>query len=105
MWSAITEAHTLRPDQLRVLEDACGEADLIDELQAARKDQPLMVKGSMGQLVASPLISEVRQHRATLNALLRSLKLPDGDVAEGRSSATSEQARAAARARWSRKSA
>lgn len=99
LWDQVAGHYQLRPDELRTLEDACREADLVERLEAELQDAPLMVKGSMGQMVASPLVSELRQHRATLNTLLKSLKLPDEAP---NASATSTSARAAARARWSR---
>ena len=98
MWAEISSRWDLRPDELRILEDACGEADLIDELKAAAKDAPKLVKGSQGQLVINPLISELRQHRATLASLTAKLALPDENGAEARSTA----ARKAAQARWSK---
>lgn len=99
MWREITSAYELRPDECRVLEDACRECDLIDILEAAINDpaEPLTVKGSMGQPVVNPLIAEIRQHRATMAGLLRGLKLPD-EAAPSRSA----QARDAAKARWGR---
>jgi hypothetical protein len=36
-----------------------------------------LVKGSQGQQVINPLISEVRQHRNCVASLLKWLKLPD----------------------------
>lgn len=99
LWDQVAPCYRLRPDELRVLEDACREADLVERLEVELRGAPLMVKGSMGQMVASPLVSELRQHRATLNTLLKSLKLPDEAA---NASAVSSSARAAARARWSR---
>lgn len=102
LWTEITSNYQLRADELRILEDACRESDLIDTLNAATADAELVVQGSTGQPVINPLISELRQHRSTLAALLRQLKLPDeSDTAENRSTA----ARAAANARWSRRGA
>jgi hypothetical protein len=101
MWKAVTEKYELRADELRILEDACREADLIDGLEAGMRksiaDGALMVKGSMGQVVINPLISELRQHRATLATLLRGLKLPDEGAGTG---ADGAQQRQAANARW-----
>lgn len=101
LWEHVTSTYDLRADELRVLEDACREVDLIEamqvELDAA---DSFLAKGSQGQPVAHPLVQELRQHRATLKSLLGSLKLPDED---GRAaSSRSEQARNAARARWQR---
>lgn len=103
LWTSIVAVHDLGPDAVRVLTDSCHEADLIDRLERALRKAPLMVTGSQGQLVASPLVSEVRQHRAVLANLLKALKLPmtDGDARRAEELA-SEQARAAARARWDR---
>jgi hypothetical protein len=61
------------------------------------------VRGSQGQDVINPLISELRQHRSTLAALLRQLKLPDDSASAAEARSTS--ARAAANARWSRRGA
>lgn len=100
-WNDVVRRWDLRPDELRVLEDACREMDIIDSLQKVlAKDGPLTT-GSMGQVVAHPALGEIRQHRSVLAGLLRSLKLPDdaagaGVEAEARSSA----ARKAAQSRW-----
>ncbi|MGX9297732.1 hypothetical protein [Tsukamurella paurometabola] len=100
LFAAITSQYKLRADELRVLEDACFEADLIDSLREELKDQPTLVRGSQGQKVINPMISELRQHRATLSNLLKQLRLPDpADTAEARST----QARAAANARWQKR--
>jgi len=103
LWWEIVSSYDLRPDEVRVLADACREADLVERLEVELRDEPLMVKGSQGQLVASPLVSEVRQHRTVLAGLLRGLKLPDTDSQSKQKAAlVSEQARSAARARWER---
>lgn len=93
-WHEITQKYELRADELRVLEDACREADLIDEMAKAARDAPRIVHGSQGQPVINPLISELRQHRVTLGSLLRQLKLPDDAGVDG------SQQRQAAMARW-----
>jgi hypothetical protein len=58
--------------------------------------EPLMVKGSMGQMREHPLLSEARAQRALLRGLMSSLKLPD--VQAG---AQINQQRAPAQSRWS----
>lgn len=101
-WREITERWVLRPDELRVLEDACREMDIIDALEEALETMPLLIEGSMGQKVINPAVQEVRQHRAILTSLWKTLKLPDEDgereqaAAESRSAA----ARHAAKSRW-----
>lgn len=102
LWRDVATSYQLRVDEYRVLEDACREADLIDDLQIEAKGAERVVRGSQGQPVINPLISELRQHRSTLASLLRQLKLPDpADTAEARSTA----ARSAANARWSKRGA
>lgn len=101
LWSSIVPVFELRPDELRVLADACRQADLVERLEEALAEAPLTVKGSMGQEVASPYLSEVRQHRTVLANLLKGLKLPDSPAGAARKRAqVSDAARAAARARW-----
>lgn len=106
LWAGVAGPgkYELRADELRVLEDAAREADLIAKLEDGLADAPLVVRGSQGQDVIHPLISEIRQHRATLAALLRQLKLPDADP-ESAAGERSTSARAAANARWSRRGA
>ena len=101
-WKEIAGRFTLRPDEERILEDACREIDIIDRLEEELRDADLTVRGSMGQTVASPLLQELRQHRMVLSRLLTSLKLPDTDApAQSRSSS----AREAAISKWGRRGA
>jgi hypothetical protein len=106
LWKSIAEApenYTLRADELRLLEDAAREADLIERLEDAQRDEPLTAKGSMGQTVASPFVSELRQHRSALASLLKQLQLPmSPEQAKQTRERNSTAARAAGRARWSK---
>jgi hypothetical protein len=77
VWAKITESYELRTDELRLLEDACREMDLIDRMHADLAVRDFFTVGSMGQPVMSPLVAEIRQHRMVLASLLRALKLPD----------------------------
>lgn len=95
-WAAAVKAYDFRLDELRVLEDACREMDLIDLMEKEQRGRPLTAKGSMGQEVAAPLVQELRQHRTALARLLVQLKLPD----EGGDAARSSAARELAMARW-----
>lgn len=102
-WRAVTGAYELRPDELRLLADACREMALVDRLEDELRGSPLMVKGCHGQPVASPLVQEVRQHPSVLRALLRALSLPDDVAAGGRGGdERSASARHAAQVRWGR---
>lgn len=99
-WQKVTGAYRLRPDELVVLEDACREMALIDDLNAAMVGEPMMMSGSTGQPAVNPLIPELRQHRATLKALLAQLKLPDQSEDTVVEESRSTQARDAAKSRW-----
>lgn len=92
LWRSIVDEYTLRPDELRLLADACELADRID-YRKQRADElhrevgeNLLIRGSTGQRVRNPLIDEARQElaeqrkdRVALNDLLARLKLPDLD--------------------------
>lgn len=95
LWSETMEAYELRADEREILQAACAEADLIVKMEATLADEPLLTTGSTGQVVAHPLLAELRQHRSTMSALLRGLKLPDVS-GEGESN----QQRDAANSRW-----
>ncbi|MFF1336363.1 hypothetical protein ACFVYT_00330 [Streptomyces sp. NPDC058290] len=103
LWAEITEENDLRVDELRILEDACREVDLVERMHVELLDARLVVKGSMGQDVANPLVQELRQHRALVARLLAALKLQDDESGEARDGqARTSQARKAALARWGR---
>lgn len=112
LWQGITdpeEGWALRPDEIRLLTDACREADIVERLETALADAELIVRGSMGQPAPSPLLTEIRQHRATLAGLLGKLRLvePDEDEDEVPTGTLipltrAEAARKAARTRWAR---
>lgn len=103
LWKAVTDDYELRVDELLILEEACREVDLIDRLNEAigAEGFELIVTGSMGQPVTSPLAQEIRQHRTLVAQLLARLKLPDGEEGAPRSD-SSTSARNAARKSWGR---
>lgn len=104
LWQEISGKYELRPDEHRLLEDACREADLIDRMESEIQGMPLTARGSQGQPVAAPLVTEIRQHRATLARMLGQLRLPVDEAATAGETAEdiSAKARKAANARWSR---
>lgn len=97
LWDDVLAGFDLGPHEIRLLEDACREIDLIERLETSLRDAPLTVKGSQGQEVANPLVQELRQHRNSLKGLLGALNLPD----DGRGAVLRQtRARRAAGARW-----
>lgn len=101
LWDSVTSTYSLRPDELAILADAAHECDIIERLKAEFESRSLITTGSMGQDVAAPHVSEIRQHRATLATLLTKLRLPDESGSAGRS----EAGRALVNQRWHPKSA
>lgn len=104
LWDSVTSRYGLRPDELAILADACHEADIVELLKAEFESRALITTGSMGQDVAAPHVSEIRQHRGTLATLLGKLRLPDDEAGAG-SGSSSEAGRALVNARWRPKGA
>ena len=89
----------LRPDELRVLEAACRSSDELARIDEALKEAPVVVRGSQGQDVAHPLLSQALAHRRVLAALIKQLALPEED-GNRVPDALSEKRRNAANIRW-----
>lgn len=104
LWRDIAEADRwqLRPDELRILGDACRLADSIATLETAMEGQETLIQGARpGQMVLNPIITEIRMCRSTMATLLKQLKLPDEvNTTQTRSFG----ARQAAAARWQKTS-
>ncbi|OAT69579.1 hypothetical protein AWB85_20280 [Mycobacteroides immunogenum] len=81
LWTEITRIYDLsaEPHKRRLLRDACEMADLIDTLDKAMVGKPLTVKGSMGQQVINPLVSQVQQAREALARQLSRLNFADAE--------------------------
>lgn len=105
LWTDITGEYELRFDELRILELACRQWDLLCGMEAQLNSDldsgQWSVKGSMGQDVAHPLLPEIRQHRALFSRLVAQLKLPDEGAVDSPQS-RSDAARAMAHARWAK---
>lgn len=103
LWHSVVDDYTLRGDEYEMLESACREVDLIATMQKRLDSDGLVTTGSMGQMVAHPLLVEVRQHRNVLRSMLAALKIPDTESAAVGTEAgnVSAMAREAARSRWS----
>lgn len=101
LWDKTTANYSLRADELLLLEQACREADLIADIQDAMRFDSLTVEGSQGQVVANPLLSEIRQHRMLYSQLLGRLNLPDLDDSQVSGlRAVPNQQRDAVNSRW-----
>lgn len=105
LWDSVTSRYGLRPDELAILADACHEADIIERLRAEFATRDLITTGSMGQDVAAPHVSEIRQHRTVLANLLTKLHLPDDSAGAASPATSSEAGRALVNQRWRPRSA
>lgn len=105
LWTDITGEYELRFDELRILETACREWDLMCGMDAQLNSEldagNWSVRGSMGQDVAHPLLAEIARHRALFARLVSQLKLPDEGAVDSPQS-RSDAARAMAHARWAK---
>jgi hypothetical protein len=102
LWRSILTAYDFEgcPEKLIVLENAARTADVVDRLQKVVDEaDELRVRGSQGQPVAAPEVSELRQYRAQLAVLIKGLMLPDEDEQDGHLT-KSQIGRLGAQARW-----
>lgn len=96
LWSGTVDGKVLEAGELVLLEEACRLVDQIDVMQAALDGQGLVVKGSRGQLVASPLIREIRANKLAVTRILRQLMAAAPVEEEGKRLTPSERGRKAA---------
>lgn len=96
--------YVLRPDELRILRDACVMADRIEKLEAIANSQTMTVRGSQNQPVINPLLAEARQCALAIANMLSKIKLPEQPAESGSMSEAgtprSVSARNAANTRW-----
>lgn len=102
LWASYAD-YQLRPDERVHLRNACRTADMVAALESRWVEQgcPDVTTGSMGQEVIHPLIGELRMQQDALDRAIARIKLPD-DAAEGPAESSSDKARRAAMARWSK---
>lgn len=105
LWNRIHEAYSFdeAPERLVILEQACRTADVVARLQEIVDEATdLRVRGSQGQPVSIPEVSELRQYRGLLTASLKALALPDEDDGQGTAGnlTRSQIGRLGAKARW-----
>lgn len=99
LWADTTSDYELSRHERVILEGACRELDIVSRLEDQLDGADLIVRGSMGQDTANPLLAEVRQHRASVASLIKLLKLPENEESTA-SADRSSSARAAAQVRW-----
>jgi len=98
-WRSCTASFEFSEAEFNILEEACRTLDDLDRLAEAVAADGAMVRGSAGQPVVHPALTEARGQRLALHRLLAALQLPDEDGATIPTS-TSLRSSTAARARW-----
>jgi hypothetical protein len=76
LWRDTLAAYQLDPLEQMALLQICRRVDELDRIDLAMRGSKPTCAGSMGQLVAHPLLSEVRQHSETLRNLVKLIDLP-----------------------------
>jgi phage terminase small subunit len=106
LWSSVAkglpEGWELDEREVAILTLAARQSDDLTRLEAIKQDGA-MVKGSTGQPVVNPAITEARQARLAIGRLLGQLALPDED--EQARTEPGQRGQKAARARWDRRAA
>lgn len=103
LWRELTAKWEFTEAEYRLLESACYTADRITRERRAIGDQ-LTVKGSQGQVVAHPLLAQLRADEEHLAKLLGRIDMPEPEEdAKGNSDGNGERAsrmREVANSRW-----
>ena len=77
LWSDVLADFELSPAEIALLHQACRARDELDALAVAIGEQGVVSKGSMGQLVASPLLAASNAARASMLAILSKIDVLD----------------------------
>ena len=82
LWRAAVVEFEFSGPELEVLRTLCTTVDELARIEAALSEtDDLIVRGSMNQPRAHPLLEEARRHRATVARLVAALDLPEPMVA------------------------
>ncbi|MGH4012912.1 MAG: hypothetical protein ACRDSL_03040 [Pseudonocardiaceae bacterium] len=103
LWREVLAEFEVPPDGQVLLVQAARTLDELERLREALAAAGVMSTGSAGQPVASPLLGEIRAHRALLGKLLEQIALPDQDDQPAPTAVqrqASDRARKAAQTRW-----
>lgn len=100
-WIDTVSSFDLSDAEQQLLTEVCRTLDNLDDLAEVIERDGATTKGSMGQTVVHPALTEARGQRLVLHRLLAALQLPDED-GQTISTATQTRATTASRARWQR---
>lgn len=98
-WRGTVGEFDLSGAELEILAEACRTLDDLDRLAEMVAENGATVKGSQGQPVVNPALTESRGQRLALHRLVSALQLPDADDAPIPTAAQMRGKRAA-QVRW-----
>lgn len=75
MWEHIMSSYELTQPECRLVVDLCREIDLVNRLEKEWGTADTVVKGSQGQPVGNPIMSELAQHRRVIAGHVKQLRL------------------------------
>jgi hypothetical protein len=85
LWIAVTGAMDFEdPREIHALKQACLIEDDIVRLRAQLSDSELVVQGSTGQPVESPLLASIRNATSLQAKLLSSIAVEESDIERSR---------------------
>lgn len=102
-WREVTSKYDLRSDELRTLESACRQLDMVADVTGEWDSlgRPYTTTGSMGQLVEHPLLGTIDRAQKAFELYVKRLALPDEPAGAGAAGgAKANQQREAAQSRW-----
>ena len=97
-WDRLTHAFAFHAGELEILELFCAARDRIATMETLLAETGVMIPGSRGQMVMSPLINQIAVQSTLADRLMLSLSLPADGEQVGRR--RSPQAKQAANSRW-----
>lgn len=83
LWKAVLAQYALDEHELTILREASRTADALDALQTTLDNEGHMSSSSQGIRV-HPVLPELRQQRIAFARLITALRIPAGEVNDGR---------------------
>lgn len=104
LWGDILADFELSPAEIALLHQACRARDELDALAVAIREQGVVSRGSMGQLVASPLLAAANAARGSMLSILSKVDVLDTGDDQAKAAVTAwknhRQTAAARGVRW-----
>lgn len=76
LWKNLHEMYSFDPHEDILVEQLCRAVMMADDLRSRQAEEDFIGEGAMGQPVAAPLVTEMRQWDSNIKGLITALKLP-----------------------------